>query len=241
MIGQEQDPPIVAEALVYSILVWRTLHSLFGDDFTLAHAGFSLGGFLAQITSSFFFKKFRKHNIAQCYDCPSAKWLIDKFQLGVNSGIRIVLTAPNIVNTCSEHCMEYTVCQISSYHELPQHQFGVSSEPVNLDLMNLSEKESLSKWIALAKKTLCLHDQDNLRRSLGTERNFRVKRVLRWPHAENCVTKRAGDLNIGDAETLVHAIANGLGYGFLHQMIGWTNPQFNFLTHRVPDLKIELE
>ncbi len=241
LIGQGQDPPIVAEALVYSLLIWRKLHSLFGDDFALAHAGFSLGGFLAQFTSSYFFNKFQKHNVARCYDCPSAKWLIDKFQLGVNTGIWIVLTAPNIVNTCSEYCMEYTVCQISSYHELPQHQFGVSSEPVNLDLMNLSAKDSLSEWIAIAKKTLHLHDQDKLRSTLGTERNFRVKRVFRWPQAENRVTKQAGDLNIGNAESLVHAIANGLGYYFVHQMIGWTNPQFNLLTHRVPDLVIELE
>src|SRR5690242_3156845 len=99
-IGTGDIPNIVLVALKMCDIAIQIANNRSCD---LYHTGFSMGGFLAQVTATYCNHKYSKHNQAICYDPPGAFPTIS--QLGLHSednsnreNITIYVTCPNVVN-----------------------------------------------------------------------------------------------------------------------------------------------
>ncbi len=103
-IGKGNIPKIVDDSINMCELAVRLLAKEQYNDCEIYHTGFSMGGFLSQITASYCNHHYQSHNRATCYDAPGAKLAIEALGYSNNQkNIVIYLTSPNVVNTATPH------------------------------------------------------------------------------------------------------------------------------------------
>lgn len=185
MIGQiEKEPLIIEDALIMCAAAVRIVNS--HEGFKLYHTGFSMGGFLAQITASDCNHHLRKHNNAMAYDCPGATPFIEMRGYADNrQNVVVYLTSPNLVNTATFH-YGY-VRQIADYEHHIRRENIYDVSKANEFHIRLSGPSSAVFSIGVFRHTLQTHNLNELYAVLARKRalNFDFHSVQCWPKANN--------------------------------------------------------
>ncbi|MDQ2993906.1 MAG: DUF2974 domain-containing protein [Pseudomonadota bacterium] len=180
-IGNKQSPEIVESALQFCemALTFAEQH-----NYTLHHTGFSLGGFLAQVTGAHCNHKARKHNSVVCFDAPGATPTITSKAYADNPANTInYVTAPNVVNTSNQ---QYGyVRQIKAYHGKNIYLTATLKPHIVDNRTTLHVEHPSDATIDVFKEiiysTVDTHDHDALKNILGTATGFDYTPVQGWP------------------------------------------------------------
>lgn len=184
MIGRMEKPPIVNDALRMCERTIQIANKY--PEYEIHHTGFSMGGFLAQITATYCnHNKGGRHNKAIGYDCPGAKFVIEAEpeRYGNNKeNVTVYLTDINLVNTATEHygyvkqIIEYRVG--AEYSNWPK-------EPIQFDLDNLSNSIR-DEVLYVCHRTLETHKIEDILLLLNPHTpNIDFRKIFYWPIAQN--------------------------------------------------------
>ncbi|MBX9586020.1 MAG: DUF2974 domain-containing protein [Gammaproteobacteria bacterium] len=183
-IGANKIPKIVDPALFFSKIACEFADS---HEYELTHTGFSLGGFLAQITGAQCHHEKQRHNKVICFDAPGAKKTIKAKGFSDNrSNTTNYLTAPNIVNTITPHygvVRQITAFQDKNLYLMPELQLLVTDKAASLDIHSPEETGVNALRMLIMGTMNFSHNQDDLRSTLACNPSFAFKKVRAWPVA----------------------------------------------------------
>ena len=181
-IAVRKIPKIVEPALLLSKIAYEYADS---QNYELLHTGFSLGGFLAQITGAHCHHERQRHNKVICFDAAGAKKTIKAKGFSDNRANTInYVTAPNLVNTITPHYG--VVRQICAFQEMnlylmPELKPVVSDKAVSID-SRFPEQASFDAMRMLIMGTMLKsHNQSDMRDTLSNNASFVFKKVRSWP------------------------------------------------------------
>jgi hypothetical protein len=205
-IALNRRVPIIRDALKMCTIALDFIDNRY-HGFTLCHTGFSMGGFLAQITAGWCNDKFDMHNQAICYDSPGAEHAINNFEKQKDSKITriklkdnhsniiIYLTSPNLVNTGKAHYGD--VRQIAKWKDKNEYESTFRKLMVEKAHIVWVDNLMTGENMRFAKSTIDshLHLFNKDFSPFNAQNNFDFFNVEIWPEAKNDFTPKADVLD----------------------------------------------
>ena len=190
-MATSQYPKIVDDALSMCDYALDK-HNTDYKDYQMCHVGFSMGGFLAQVTATYCNHHHQNYNTAICFDSPGAGDIIqNKGYNNPNDNQRNVLTyltSPNVVNTATPHfgylrqIKRYE--QTNSYLNNPDLHTACVRQPLELNITTNILSNAFS-FAEVLLPTLNTHNQEFLRQDLEQSDFFDYLYIKQWPLASN--------------------------------------------------------
>ncbi len=193
-IGKGDIPKIVDDAISMCNFALNMLTKAKYTNCRIYHTGFSMGGFLSQITASYCNHYHREHNKTICYDAPGAKLALQTLGYNDNqNNIIIYLTHPNLVNTATPH-YGY-VRQINYFKEKNDYKSSqlkdiAVKKSLAIDANQLITGENFLLAVSTAQSHLEL-----FKSPFNNANNFDYSHVHSWPLARNTFVPRSQPKN----------------------------------------------